>query len=133
MFIFLRSLHGAKAESTAFLQQHAVGRRIIQRAQVASKHSWMRLREFAQAEGMAICTELCSASLTVSGNYRPGRGVYRRAEEDASAVEKPLREVCELSGGFCDEIGDSTALSKSLERFVTMWSGTIHRRISKAR
>jgi hypothetical protein len=86
-----------------------------------SKHSSDEVREFAQAKGMAIfALNFAPASLKVSGNYRPGRGVYLPGGGDASAVEKPLREVCELSGGIVMRMGDSTALSKSLERFVTM-------------
>jgi len=69
-----------------------------------SKHSSDEVREFAQAKGMAIfALNFAPASLTVSGNYRPGRGVYLPGGGDASAVEKPLREVCELSGRDCDE------------------------------
>jgi hypothetical protein len=86
-----------------------------------SRNSWNEVRYFAQGKGIAIfALNFAPASSAAMGNYRIGRGGYLPGGGGASAVEKPLVSVCELSGGIVMRISDLTAVSKSLERFVTM-------------
>jgi hypothetical protein len=85
-----------------------------------SKLSWNQVRDFAQARGIAIFA-LNLASTTSAGiGYRPGRGGYLASGGQSSPFENPLISLCELSGGIVTRMSDPMALSKSLERFVTV-------------
>jgi hypothetical protein len=87
-----------------------------------SKNSWNEVRYFAQAKGIAVfALNFAPASLPTSlGNYGPGRGAYLPSGGGSPAVESPLISLCELSGGIVMGMSDTAALSKSLEKFVTM-------------
>jgi hypothetical protein len=86
-----------------------------------SKRSWDEVREFAQAKGIAIFALSYSPIPSVGmGSGRPGRGAYVPSGGGASVVDKPLRSICELSGGVVMRMSDSAALSKALQQFVTM-------------
>jgi hypothetical protein len=86
-----------------------------------SKHSWEEVREFAQAKGITVfALNYAPVSSVGMGSYRARGGVYLPSGRGASAVEKPLMSVCELSGGIVMRMSDSAALSKSLEQFVMM-------------
>jgi hypothetical protein len=86
-----------------------------------SKHSWEEVREFAQAKGIAVfALNYAPVSFAGMGSYRGRGGTYLSSGGGASAVEKPLMSVCELSGGIVMRMSDSGALSKSLEQFITM-------------
>jgi hypothetical protein len=80
-----------------------------------SIRSWNEVRFFVQVKGIAIFALNYAPALSMEmGSYRAGRG------GSASPVENALVSVCELSGGIVMRMSDPTALSKSLERFVTM-------------
>jgi hypothetical protein len=101
------------------------GRRVIlvitDGRDTGSKNSWNEVRYFAQTKGIAVfALKYAPVASTGMGNYLAGRGRYPPGGGDASAVEEPLISVCELSGGIVMRMNDPTALSKSLERFVTM-------------
>jgi hypothetical protein len=86
-----------------------------------SKHSWEEVRKFAQEKGIAVfALNYAPVSYAGVGGYRAGRGGYLPSGGGASAVERPLMSVCELSGGIVMKMSDSSALSKSLQQFVTM-------------
>jgi hypothetical protein len=86
-----------------------------------SKHSWNEVRDFAQAKGTAIfALNVASTSSTGIGYYRQGRGGYLASGGGSFTVESPLISVCELSGGILMRMSDPMALSRSLERFVTI-------------
>jgi hypothetical protein len=86
-----------------------------------SKHMWNEVREFAQAEGIAVfALRFAAASQMRIGNYRTGRGGYLPSGGGSSTVEDALIAVCELSGGMVMRMNDPTFLSKSLEQFVRM-------------
>jgi hypothetical protein len=87
-----------------------------------SKNSWNEVRYFAQAKGIAVfALNFAPASLPTSlGNYRPGRGAYFPSDGGSPAAESPLISLCELTGGIVMGMSDTAALSKSLEKFVTM-------------
>jgi hypothetical protein len=100
------------------------GRRVIlvvtDGRDAGSKNSWNEVRYFAQAKGIAVfALNYAPASSGIESIGR-GRGGYLSSGGGAPAVEKPLVSVCELSGGIVMRMSDPTALSKSLERFVTM-------------
>jgi hypothetical protein len=101
------------------------GRRVIlvvtDGRDAGSKNSWNEVRYFAQMKGIAVfALNYAPVSSMGVGNYRVGRGGYLPGGGGASAVEEPLFSVCELSGGIVMRMNDPTAMSKSLERFVTM-------------
>ncbi|HWW97854.1 MAG TPA: hypothetical protein VNY74_09155 [Edaphobacter sp.] len=101
------------------------GRRVILAVtdgrDTGSKNSWNAVRYFAQTKGIAVfALNYAPVSSMGMGNYRAGRGGYLPGGGGASAVEEPLFSVCELSGGLVMRMNDSAALSKSLERFVTL-------------
>ena len=109
----------------AIALSEAPGRRVIlvvtDGRDSGSRNSWNEVRYFAQSKGIAIfALNFAPASLAAMGSYRVGSGGYLPGGGGASAVEKPLVSVCELSGGIVMRMNDSSALSKSLERFVTM-------------
>jgi hypothetical protein len=86
-----------------------------------SKNSWNEVRFFAQANGIAVfALSYAPVSSVGMGNYGVGRGRYLPSGGGSLGVESPLISVCELSGGIVMRMNDPTALSKSLERFVTM-------------
>jgi hypothetical protein len=86
------------------------GRRVIlvitDGLDMGSKRSWDELREYAKVKGITIF-----ALKFARGGYPTTGGAF---------LEKPLRSVCELSGGIVMRMSKPAALSKSLERFVTM-------------
>jgi hypothetical protein len=87
------------------------GRRVIlvitDGLDMGSKRSWDELREYAQVKGIAIF----ALKFAPGGYPTTGGGAF---------TEKPLISVCELSGGIVMRMSKAAALSKSLERFVTM-------------
>jgi len=54
------------------------------------------------------------------GFYRQGRGGYLPSSGGPSTVESSLISLCELSGGTVMRMSDPAALTRSLEKFVTM-------------
>jgi hypothetical protein len=86
-----------------------------------SKHSWNEVREYAQAEGIAIfaLNTVPTSSMSV-GLSRGGRGGYVANGAGSPPVESSLISLCELSGGMVMRMSEPTALPKSLERFVAI-------------
>ena len=85
-----------------------------------SKLSWNQVRDFAQARGIAIFALNLASTTSGSIGYRLGRGGYLASGGQSSPLENPLIALCELSGGIVMRMSDPTALSKWLERFVTV-------------
>jgi hypothetical protein len=85
-----------------------------------SKLSWNQVRDFAQARGIAIFALNLASTSSAGIGYRLGRRGYLASGGGSSPVENPLISLCELSGGIVIRMSDPTALSKSLERFVTI-------------
>jgi hypothetical protein len=85
-----------------------------------SKLSWNQVRDFAQARGIAIFALNLGSTSSAGIGYRMGRGGYLPSGGGSSPLENPLISLCELSGGIVTRMSDPTALSKSLERFVTV-------------
>jgi len=101
------------------------GRRVIlvvtDGRDTGSRISWDRVRDFAQATGIAIfALNFAPASSTGMGNYRSGRGGYLPGGGGSSGVENPLTSVCQLSGGLVMRMNYAAALPTTLERFVRM-------------
>jgi hypothetical protein len=86
-----------------------------------SKNSWNEVRDFAQANGVAIfALNFAPASSIGIGFNRQGRGGYVPSGGGSSTVENSLVSVCELSGGVVTRMSDPATLPKTLERFITM-------------
>jgi hypothetical protein len=100
------------------------GRRVIlvvtDGRDTGSKNSWNEVRFFAQRKGIAVFALNDAPASSGIESIGRGRGGYLRGGGGASAVEKPLVSVCELSGGIVMRMSDPTAMSKSLEQFVRM-------------